>query len=573
MSNPSFSNIDRWLFELMEGNLTPEQEAQLEAFLLMHPELDVDRDSWEMAKVDSNTIVDFPDKQKLSKRRPIGLYMSLSFASMAGLIAIGLYSMLGDFTQFSIQANLLSKNGLNDSTLKQTEFNKLQESNDLASKNDESTMNSEEGTIAQAQAMHSEMPLTYSGFSTTETGVLDVPNLGLAFQSKGLDEVDEMTSIFESSSTHESPLNDSPKRTALKTQKAVPLYIAKKETGISRNTYNYINQKRFGASEYHLSLSARVGIIGRRVQRMMDNPVALKNLNDPYYHVPGMQSNDINFAAVGSLLATRVQTVSRAQWLGKSNQQLMNQISVDGYSYAMRGGVGFQLNHNYYGNGSIENYHASFTYSPKFSISRQIVLEPAVRFKMGSKMLGNAIQTGSMVEFDRMNAQQFYSAGQQPIGRMLWYRDLGLGLMVNTKWFYASVQQDNILRHYDNIYSQDFSDPRRAPKHLVASIGADFQSAKEKIMISPYLVYQKEDQLSEAWAGFNLKFYWLTVGGALSSNLEPAASVGLKFKHFMLQYNADLTNSQIYNSKNLSHQLTLRFLSKPSRVGQRLLNQ
>ena len=197
MSNPSFSNIDRWLFELMEGNLTPEQEAQLEAFLLMHPELDVDRDSWELAKVDSNAIVEFPDKHKLSKRRPIGLYMSLSFASMAGLIAIGLYSMLGDFTQFSIQANLLSKNGLNDSTLKQTEFNKLQESNDLASKNDESTMNSEEGTIAQAQAMHSEMPLTYSGFSTTETGVLDVPNLGLAFQSKGLDEVDEMTSIFE----------------------------------------------------------------------------------------------------------------------------------------------------------------------------------------------------------------------------------------------------------------------------------------------------------------------------------------------------------------------------------------
>jgi type IX secretion system PorP/SprF family membrane protein len=573
MSNPSFSNIDRWLFELMEGNLTPEQEAQLEAFLIMHPELDVDRDSWELAKVDSNAIVDFPDKQKLSKRRPIGLYMSMSLASMAGLVAIGIYSMLGDFTHLSKESTLLSENEINDSALKQTGIRNSVKSNQLAETSDESTINSEEETIPQNQDLNPDIKIANSTFSTNGLSAMNIPDLDLVFQSNDANSRSTFTSNVARNSNNESIEKDLQKSTTLKTQKAVPIFVAKNESGISRNTYNYNTQKRFAASEYHLSLSARLGIIGRRVQRMLDNPVALKNLNDPYYHVPGMQSNDINFAAVGSLLATRVQTVSRAQWLGKSNQQVMNQISVDGYSYAMRGGVGFQFNHNYYGNGSIENYHASFTYSPKFSISRQIVLEPAVRFKMGSKMLGNAIQTGSMVEFDRMNAQQFYSAGQQPIGRMLWYRDLGLGLMVNTKWFYASVQQDNILRHYDNIYSQDFSNPRRAPKHLVASIGADFQSAKEKIMISPYLVYQKEDQLSEAWAGFNLKFYWLTVGGALSSNLEPAASVGLKFKHFMLQYNADLTNSQIYNSKNLSHQLTLRFLSKPSRVGQRLLNQ
>ena len=49
MSNPSFSNIDLWLFELAEGNLTPAQIEQLEAFLMNNPELDVERDMWEMA--------------------------------------------------------------------------------------------------------------------------------------------------------------------------------------------------------------------------------------------------------------------------------------------------------------------------------------------------------------------------------------------------------------------------------------------------------------------------------------------------------------------------------------------
>jgi hypothetical protein len=88
MSNPSFSNIDRWLFELMEGNLSSEQKAQLESFLIQHPELDVDRDTWELARVDSQEIV-YPQQEKLFKRKPVGLYMSLGFASIAILISLG----------------------------------------------------------------------------------------------------------------------------------------------------------------------------------------------------------------------------------------------------------------------------------------------------------------------------------------------------------------------------------------------------------------------------------------------------------------------------------------------------
>ena len=65
MSNPSFSNIDLWLFELAEGNLTAEQIEQLEAFMIRHPELEVDRDVWEMTKIKSSEI-QYPYQNKLS---------------------------------------------------------------------------------------------------------------------------------------------------------------------------------------------------------------------------------------------------------------------------------------------------------------------------------------------------------------------------------------------------------------------------------------------------------------------------------------------------------------------------
>jgi hypothetical protein len=305
---------------------------------------------------------------------------------------------------------------------------------------------------------------------------------------------------------------------------------------------------------------------------MLDNPVALKNLKDPIYHVPGMQAMDINFGAVGTLLSTRVQTTSRAQWLGSMNQQFINQISLDAYAYALRGGFGFQMNHSYYGNGGIQNYNATFTYSPKFSIAPNFVLEPSIRFKMGTKQLkSDLIETGSLIEYDRGSLHEYYSDGSEPIGRTLWYRDLGAGLMLNSKWFFIGVQADNLLEHYDNIYSTDLLNPRKAPREFIATIGTDYESKKRTMAISPYVVYHEFGDLKEFWAGATYRYHWFTVGAAMSSIYEPAASLGLKFKHFMITYNADYTKSALLNKSVWSHQLTMRFTSNPCRMGQRLL--
>ena len=77
MSGPSFSNIDRWFFEYVEGNLSPEQEAQLEAFILNHPELELDLDAWKSATIEP-TYFEFPNQNTIlqpekKKRRMISI--------------------------------------------------------------------------------------------------------------------------------------------------------------------------------------------------------------------------------------------------------------------------------------------------------------------------------------------------------------------------------------------------------------------------------------------------------------------------------------------------------------------
>jgi len=571
MSNPSFSNIDRWLFELMEGNLSPEQVAQLKAFLIQHPELDVDKDMWELAKVDDEAIL-YPHQQKLVRRRPVGLYMSLGFASIFIISSFAVFDYQG--AQFktneyyaALQQEFAGKEEQSNTGslfFDQSKFIAFSEktgfvnnTNQAVNTKSNSKQNSSGSSVNYRNV---EQYLNKNSNSLTQSSFEGMLNPLV------LNPINQPTLLASNLKIENSP--------ELITKQAEELEVDRDAYEVIYKQDNARTMTYGSKSIYKQSFSSKLNKMGRAMQRMLDNPVALKNMKDPYYHVPGMQAMDINFGAVGTLISTRVQSVSRAQWLGEENQQFINQISLDGYSHGMRGGLGFQFNHNLYGTGVIQNYNAALIYSPKFSVTRNLVVEPSIRFKMGTKMLNNnQIQTGTTVEYDRMNAQSFYSNGETPIGNSMWYKDLGLGLMVNTKWFFVGIQGDNLLRHYDNIYSSDLTDPRRAGKHYVVTMGTDYESKKENITVSPYIVYQQKEKLSEAWLGVNFRYHWLTVGGGVSSSLEPAASIGLKFDRFMLTYNADYTNSQLLSEPQLSHQLTIRFTSKPSRFGQKLLNQ
>ncbi|MCE2682258.1 MAG: type IX secretion system membrane protein PorP/SprF [Cryomorphaceae bacterium] len=557
-------------------------------------ELDVDRDMWELSKVD-NFEVNYPHADKIFRRRPVGLFMSMGMASIAGIIALGT-AMYWPSTSnqtntiFTPQTELAtSTEQINVTTSeKQTPINatrNVETVTTIPSSIDQEVFpqniqrqalneRGEETSLANVSGQMVQMsnsPIVVTDEYSTPSAISQDAIVETSPENQVNQEKEPVLITVNNEtiiSTQDLVVEDVNVAQGLVLNESVIEQDAKTtstSTSTSRTTPTH--------SVYKESFSSKLRQAGRAVSRMLDNPVALKNLKDPHYHIPGMQPTEVNFGAVGTLLATRVQTMSRLQWAGQANQQFINSISVDGYSYGMRGGLGLQVSHSLYANGGIQNIHSSFTYSPKFSVSRNVIVEPSLRFIMGNKTIDpTKIQTGSMVEMERLNPHQFYTVGQMPIGRSLWYRDLGLGLSVNTRWFYASVQGNNLLKHTDNIYSSDLTDIRRSGQHFIATIGTDYETRRENFGASPYLVYQQYEKLKEAWLGVNLRYQWITVGGAISSQLDPAVSLGIKFNHVMLAYNADLTHSEVLGKQFLSHQLTIRILTKPSRMGQRLLN-
>ncbi|MDP5011362.1 MAG: type IX secretion system membrane protein PorP/SprF [Crocinitomicaceae bacterium] len=602
MSNPSFSNIDRWLFELMEGNLSAEQEQQLEAFLLQHPELDVDRDMWEMSTVQKEEVV-YPHQDRILRRKPVGLFMMAGFASIAIFVGLGIIDFVSTSTN-SIYTQQQLANEQSTSTrsipsttptnkqqtsktgLELTDFTFRQMPNEREESNQSNL--SDDGyraTVAEPIEMRLTNSFNSPLLGTTKTSIEEGYRASQVTNPSNLSNPSNPSNPSNNSnpsnplnqSTLEIPSNPSnpsnlsnnsnPSNLSnplieddLATTPAQPLDVESYKEKNYRTGPTFTASNRFSSTDYKESFSSRLSKAKRALARMMDNPVALKNLKDPYYHIPALQAMDVNFGSVGTLLATRVQTLSRAQWLGEENQQFMNQISVDGYAYGIRGGLGLQLNNGYYANGQIMNSSAAITYSPKFSVNRNILVEPSIRFKMGNKSLNSSKITDlGQAEMDRGNVYEFYPSGSAPMGKDLWYRDMGLGLMVNTKWFFIGVQGDNLFKHYDNIYSN--ATEKRAGRHFIATIGTDYESQRENISLSPYIVYQQNEQLSEAWLGVNARYEWITMGAAVSSNADLVGSLGMKFNRFAVTYNMDYTHSYLFDKQIISHQLSLRFVA------------
>lgn len=635
MSNPSFSNIDLWLFELAEGNLSPAQIEKLEMFLLQHPELDVERDVWEMARVAKKKAV-YTEVDKHQKRRPIGWYAAGSIAT-AGMIILAWF-MLDSGVERS--GRLAQNNHMNSGvrvfvkhgTSSVTEFDQAQNSSVMSAAgvlvnqsieyNNVNSGDRADLTGAEGNVDFNDVEMNSAvqgveqnnGWLITDENSLYVANTSNINQEQNDVQVQEVDNNLkesenENSVSDHSYNNETAQLHSGEDGNASSNYLVDEELAINKvkelplsgvnaralephevhelevlstNDYEIVDRAQFNNSkeehetfstEYHMTMKMKMSRFTRSVQRMMDNPVALKNYRDPYYHVPGMLPTDVNFSAAGTMLSTRVQTLTRLQWYGQDNELFQNQLAIDGYVYGLRGGVGLQVNHGWYKRGGINVANVALTYSPKFSISKTVSLEPSLRFKMGNKSLTNSKMQGvSAVELERGNAQSYYPGETSPIGQELWYKDLGAGLMVNTEWFFAGVQMDNLFKHKDNIYQQDFSSPRRAGYHFVATFGTDWVSRDENLGLSPYVVYQNKENLSEAWLGANFRWHWFTVGASVSSKIEPAASIGMKFKHFALMYNADYTKSDMTGKPGLSQQVSIRFVSKPSRFGRRLLN-
>ncbi|MFN5910763.1 MAG: hypothetical protein ACK45H_05460, partial [Bacteroidota bacterium] len=272
MSNPSFSNIDRWLFELNEGNLSPEQIQQLEAFLLRHPELDVDRDMWELARVEKEEVV-YPGQKQFIRRRPVGLYMAAGMVSIALFVLIGIDLQLQGFN--SSASKLLVEKADNAFVEPQGKNVKPGENNLLAPKSTHvAAENSDEAfdlalKMAQLRTELNEAQGALDQLITNQVDEYEINAEALIQEMKtSLSRTVEMITYLEhkdDDQAEEHQLTIHPVRE-----------LNSPDTRHWSPSLLNAGNARFSRPEHNESFSSRWSKMSRSVRRMLDHPVALK---------------------------------------------------------------------------------------------------------------------------------------------------------------------------------------------------------------------------------------------------------------------------------------------------------
>lgn len=576
MSRPSFENIDQWLFEYTEGNLSPVQESQLMDFISLHPELMSELKSWQQAKV---TPKPTPAFSTAALVKPMPFYLHPVIIVAIGLIVL-FFGWVGHdklttvplYTMSDIDTDIIHSG---DEDLFDDSFLVLN--------------NAKTSTSEVRSTKSSNLKTVSSSNQNRKTNQdLNIPILSPQHNNLAENETENLALLEDEMETNQ--IASSTDKQTIKLDYS-ELQEIQNSFNAKANDLNliseYLNQSPntekeditssakviSGAEVAKVSLKKTLYNTYRKIKRMADQPVALRNTKAPHYHVPMMTGFNANSAMVGSAPGNRIQATSRIQWLDKSNTQLLNSLSWDGYVYALRGGLGVDVNYNGYNSNALNNYSVGLTYSPKLSINKSVSIEPALRFKMGVVNVDpNSDFIGQKIEVNRHNLIPLFENEAQVSGSQLWYKDIGLGFMLNTKWFYAGFNADNLGRHNNNFYTGDLSKDHRENIHYTAVIGTEYQSMTRDIKVSGYGLFQNYGDLTELWIGGNFQYKWIQAGAGLNTNTEFGASLGTVFNRFSFHYNIDYTKSQLLNNKYLSHQVSMKILLKPSRYAAKFLN-
>jgi hypothetical protein len=556
---PTHENIDRWLFDYTEGNLSAEQEQQLEQFLMNHPDLELDMDAWEMAKVDVAPMV-FEQKELLYKKRSYKPALALLSLLILLTTGITLFYTSQEDEPHSSRKNAVRTNLTSERTqqISAKAGIKINESDQSVSTVNGASISTPVSTPYVSTWKTTDQP---SSTRTSPQSLTNESQISTEFSNGFVQDIASNTpvsSLKESTEIDFGKLDIHPLKNML---------IGGYRTDFKNEELSI--QKDIEVSEISLG---NIDLF-KKIDQLLSKDIGLSNNQSYDYTISGQSKLDLNFSSVGTTSQTRFQSISSIRSLENPSQlRLNNQLSLDAYSRNMRAGFGIQANYDDFSNGLIKNGNVAVIFSPKIALSRKISLEPAVRFKMGTQTLNEQKMVNeSSVEYNTGQVNQFQFDPTLAIGRRLWYRDLDAGLTIHTPLFFLSAQITNLFQHNENIYSNN-GETLAASRNVNLIAGTQYISRNEKLIFAPYALYQNTEYQQQVFGGFSFKAGKAQLGLSYGNLNTGSVSLGYVGKNFALIGQSGFGTLVSTQQRTYTHQLTLRIHSSVSKKARRYIS-
>jgi hypothetical protein len=536
---PTLDNIDQWFFDSLEGNLSTEQQELLDQFIAQHPELELEQEAWSQSAFEANPIT-FEPKSALYRKKQWG-YKPFAAAALL-LLLFG-----GSYFYFTFNKNTISK---------------AQQAK-AASNTKPQTSSKTSNTSASLSAMNNSAQPENSNSSANS--ILSIPETPTILSNPFTTIANQV--ILNPTNAAVSSTLSTPRNTNI-----LPFLTPAKITG-------YRTDLRFEAlagleSDINGSKKNSLPTL-QRFSQFAQKELGLSNNQSYDLLMPGKSNIDANISSVGTLSQTRFQSMSSARTGTEMAQGMLGQqMSLDGYARKLRAGLGIQGNYKQFAGAAVSDYEIGLIAAPKIALTRQIILEPAARLRMGARYTAaEQLQQLSFIEFENADLREVQIDTAFSVGRRLFYKDLDFSLAIQTPIFFASAQLENAFAHYDYAMGNDLNPSNsRAPQQLTLAIGTQYASRNEKMRISPYFIYTNNRLQTQYYAGAQFNINKWQLGLSVANNQQYQASVGFFGKHSALLLQSTQHQLLTLNAPSYLHQITLRIYSQNSRKARRYIS-
>jgi hypothetical protein len=541
---PTLDNIDQWLFDALEGNLSPEQEQMLEEFIAQNPEFEIEQDAWSQTSYSAAPIT-FEPKSALYRKRQFSYKHFAAAAILLLLLAVKAIFFNQSSPSLAIEKRSNPTRRVSTSVHHASASQQSTTPTSLQSKSTKSIATPTSNTITHPAFISPDFSRINS-FNSSSATPLSSAALGASLHGSSLPRPSEQ----------------------LKLQTLPTEQI----TGY-RTDLNFESLARI-ASEFKVNSKLRWPAL-QRLSQFAQKELGLSNNQSYDLLAPGKSNIDANISSIGTLSQLRFQSTSMARSTTENAQTVLGQqFSLDGYSRSMRAGIGVQANYKQYAQGAISDYELGLIAAPKIMISRSLILEPAARLRMGARYAtASKLQQLSFIEFENADLRTVQIDTAQAVGRRLFYKDLDLSLAIQTPILFASAQLENAFQHFDYAMGNELNPSNsHAPQLLTVSLGTQYASRNEKMRIAPYVQYRSNRLQTQYLAGLQLNINKWQFGLNIANNKQYQAAIGYFGKHSAVLLQSCQLQLLTLNQPSYYHQVTFRIYSQPSRKARRYID-
>ena len=568
-------NLDRWMFDYLEGNLSTTETATFEQYLAQNPAIEADLEAWQNAAIPNQPIL-YPNQNSLIRKKKIVAWHGWSAAAIVLLLlGVGGYLLM---TTNSDNNNLLAfknKTGFENELIQTKSFDQSLDNSASNFDNNSNgvfnnTVNNNSVSNWQSQTNNQNQNSGLANNNNNNNTTVNSPLVNHnSFRNNSNLNRNEGTNIAANPNAYKA--NDLQNNSPYSNKKNKHKAIEQEQDKYKSN--KYVAQYKHNPSQSNASLdlekknnfkynsfSRKTKHLYRKIEKMFGYPIGLVNLRDPDLILPNNDLISFNPGFTGGMLKPRFEMKYRNQWYGKSMNSHQSHFSFDNYIQEVRGGFGVAVSSATFDNMSAGQYSVDLTYSPKIMIGKNLVFEPGIKVSLGV-VTGNS----SKMKEDNLELERGLVLNNSAIGNLnetkkLWYKDYGLGFVLNAKHFYAGFSADNLSNHYASVFREEGNfEPVKTPVLFNGIIGADYVSANKNMAISPFISFRKFGNTQEAWAGLSYRLNHFTIAGGYSTNKDYTAAIGMKFKKFKVVYQYDYTNTLLTNEQIGSHNIGIRF--------------